>query len=164
MPPVLGNDLDPRSIAKAIEACASCGSDHHIPLFQAVGVGRLALTALTDRLARPNLYALNKSRTPALILVGDDDYHTTGPLGWAATEQLTHWAKGALVHGTNGDRRSYAMAIEMAEHYGRLLLIETSSDAAEAWVDVLRLAGVPTILLRPGGGGSHPVDGEGTTA
>ncbi len=160
MPPVLAGKLDPRNVARAVALCEALDSAHHVPLFQAAGVGRIAMTGLADRLSRPNLYSLNKSKQPALIVVGDDDHGTTGPMGWAATAQMVQWARGCLLHATGGDQRSYALAISMAEDFGRLLLIETSSDAAEAWLSVLRAADVPTVLLRPTGDGIHPVEPE----
>ena len=160
MPPVLGAGLDPRNVEKGINLCRALGSEHHIPLMQAAGVGRIVLTALVDRLQRPNLYALNKEKRPALILVGDDEGRTTGPLGWIASTQLMQWARGALVHATGADQQSYMLAVTMAEQFGRMLLIETASNAAEAWAAKLQQAEVFTILLLPTGDGVHPVEPE----
>lgn len=164
MPPVMAGNLHPQNIARAIQLCEAHDSQHHIPLFQAAGAGRIAMTALTDRLSRPNINALRKARRPALILVGDDEGATTGPLGWAATAQLMGWAKGAVVHGSGGDRTSYMMAVLLAEDFGRLLLIETSSDAVASWAAALVRAGVRTVCLKPTGDGVHPVDLDGRAA
>lgn len=160
MPPVLGAGLDPRNIEKAIGICKALGSDHHVPLLQAVGVGRIAMTMLGDRLARPNLYALNREKRSGLVLIGDDEGNTTGPAGWAAAAQAMQWARGGLIHATGGDRRSYMLAVTMAEQVGRLLLIECSSDAAEAWASALQAASVPAVILLPTGDSVHPVEPE----
>ncbi len=160
MPPVLAGKLDPRNVACAIALCEAHGSSHHIPLFKSAGVGRIAMTCLTDRLSRPNLYALNRAKQPALILIGDDDDSVTGPMGWAATAQVMQWARAVFVHASGGDQRSYMLGVTMAEDVGRLLLVETSSDAAEAWVAALQHADVPTVLLLPTGDGIYPVEPE----
>ena len=160
MPPVLAEGIDPRNLEKAIAFCRTHESEHHIPLLQAVGVGRLAYTALTDRLACPNVHALSRSRRASLILVGDDEGQTTGPYGWAAADQLARWTRGAMVHGTGGCRASYTLAVNMAQAAGRFVLVETSSDAAEAWAEIFDRADVPTLILRPSGGGVHPVEPE----
>ena len=160
MPPVLGRGLNPRNVEKGIALCKAFDSEHHIPLLKAAAVGRIAATFLTDRLSRPNIYALGKEKRPSLIMVGDDEGRTTGPMGWVATAQLMQWAKGALVHATGGDQQSYMLAVTMAEQFSRLLLVETSSDAAEAWVTGLRKVGVFTIVLLPTGDGVHPVPSE----
>ena len=160
MPPVLGHGLDPRNIDKAVAVCRAFNSAHHIPLLKAACAGQVAVTFLSSRLSRPNIYALGKEKRPSLILVGDDEGRTTGPMGWVATAQMLQWAKGALVHATGGDQQSYTLAVTMAEQLGRLLLVETSSDAAEAWVTELQKVGVFTVLLLPTGDGVHPVEPE----
>ncbi|MGI4942651.1 MAG: hypothetical protein ACRYHQ_19130 [Janthinobacterium lividum] len=157
MPPVLAGNLRPENIARAIRLCQALDSDHHVPLFQAAAASRIAMTALADRLSRPNMNALNKAKRPAIILVGDDDDACTGPLGWAATDQVLGWSRAAVVHATGGDRASYAMAVLLAETYGRLALIETSSGAADAWIRALVRANVATVHLKPTGDGVHPV-------
>jgi len=160
MPDILGENLDPRNVAKAIEICKAYNSEHHIPLFQAAAVGRIAMTALTNRLSRPNINALRKSKRPALILVGDDEGSTTGPLGWVASTQLVQWARGAIVHGTGADPQNYAMAVAMAEMLGRVVLVETTSDAAEAWWGAFERAGVPGVAIIPPNGDAHPIEPE----
>ena len=163
MPPVLGEGTDPRNLARAIAFCRTHRSEHHIPLLQAVGVGAIAYAALTDRLARPNTFALGRSRRASLIMVGDDDASVIGPLGWVAADQLVRWARGAMVHGTGGCQPSYRLAVSMAQMTGRFVLIETSSDASDAWAEIFDRAGVPTLLLRPAGGGVHPIEPDGVT-
>ncbi|NPD66063.1 hypothetical protein HN018_19580 [Lichenicola cladoniae] len=158
MPPVLDERTDPRAMVHAISFCKTFGADHHVTLFNATAAGRIAFTALPHRLSKPNLYQLNKSKRPALILVGDDDDQVTGPLGWAATAQLVSWARIAVVHGAGADQRSYLMAVAAAEDFGRALLIETSSDAAEAWMTTLRAADVPSVMVVPPPGSVHPIE------
>lgn len=157
MPPVIdGSNV--RGIANLIALCTTHNSTHHIPLFQSVGTGRIVMTGLHDRLSRPNLNALNKAHQPGVILIADDEGNTTGPLGWVATSQMLAWANGAMVHATGGDRASYVMAVMMAETSGRFLLIETSSDAADSWAEVLVKANIKTVILKPSGDGLHPVE------
>jgi hypothetical protein len=160
MPPVLAGDLDPRNVARAIAFCRANDAEHHVVLLEAAAAKRLAYTALGSRLARPNLHALNKAAGPALVLLGDDDGDTTGPAGWVALPQLTTWARYAVIHGTGGDRPTYQLAISMAQEVGRLLLVETSSDAVEPWTRALTRAGVRTLCFVPSGGGVHPIDAD----
>lgn len=160
MPPVLAGHLDPRNVARAIALCRANDAEHHVVLLEAAAARQLAYTALGSRLARPNLHALNKAAGPALIVVGDDDGDTTGPTGWLALPQLATWARGAVVHGTGGDRPTYQLAISMAQEVGRLLLVETSSDAVEPWALALARAGVRSLCLVPSSGGVHPIDAD----
>jgi hypothetical protein len=100
---------------------------------------------------------LKRSPRPVLVLVGDDDYATTGPAGWSATAMLLRWATSAVVHGTGGDIATYRMAADIAAANGRFLLIETSSAHVSTWRAALQAAGVPHLSLVPPSGGCHPL-------
>ena len=91
--------------------------------------------------------------------MGDDDYATTGPDGWACAAKLRTWAAFAVVHGTGAKREHYTMAACMVAKVGRLLLIETSSDGAQQWAAFLHERSPPLTFmgLLPPAPGSHPV-------
>lgn len=106
----------------------------------------------------PPLYRLGKQGRPIVVLVGDDDYRPAGPRTWACAAKLRTWAAFAIVHGTGAQRAHYDMAAEMAKRVRRLLLIETTSEAAQEWAAFLRerTPELPFMGILPPDG-VHPV-------
>ncbi len=104
-------------------------------------------------------YRMSKRGRPIVVVVGDDDYQTTGPDGWACADRLRNWAAFAIVHGTGGQRQHYAMAAAMAAEMRRLVFIETSTAGAQLWAGFLaeRTPALPFMGLLPSDGGAHPV-------
>lgn len=101
---------------------------------------------------------LKRAPRPVLVLIGDDDYASTGPAGWACTPTLLRWARAAMVHGTGADVATYQLAVQMAVGCRRGLLIETSSPFARVWREALRTARQPVpnvTLVAPND--AHPV-------
>lgn len=101
-------------------------------------------------------WVLKNTARPLVVLLGDDDYATTGPTGWAAMPGFLRWASGALVHATGGDVPSYQMAIGLALVRPRFLLVETDSVHAEEWGAVLCRRRIPCIGFVPPSG-VHPI-------
>jgi len=143
---------------RAVAAAAIAGAGHTAELLRAVRRGEIALIQPQNRAVMVSLSTLKRSPRPVLVVVGDDDYQSTGPSGWACFPALLRWARAAIVHGTGADVESYRWAIAMARATGRGLLIETSSVFALTWREAFRTARnpAPTLTLVPRNG-VHPV-------
>ena len=126
-----------------------------VELLRAVRRGEITLVAC-DRQGMPPRRVLKASGRPLIAVIGDDDYRSTGPTGWAATRRLLYWARAGMIHATGADVRSYRTAIGMALVSWRFLLVETDSAHLDEWSGALHKHGVPFLGLRPPKG-SHPV-------
>ena len=100
---------------------------------------------------------LEASPRPTVVLLGDDDYASTGPDGWMAFRCLGYWARAAMMHATGGDVASYQLAVGLTCIKRRLLLIETSSERAHEWGRALQRRRIPAVGLVPPGDNTHPV-------
>ncbi len=111
------------------------GAGHRVPLMQALYRGRIAHLEL----ARDSSHGRLKrwaalARLPSVLLLGDDDQAMAdGPDTWPCARRAIGWARFVLIHGAVGRPEHYERAIEIAERFGRLLLIECSSANIEAW-------------------------------
>ena len=94
---------------------------------------------------------------PCCVLIGDDDYASTGPDGWACAHRLPWWAKAAIVHGTGGRPEHHAAVVQFTLGYGRLVLIETDSAHMVAWRAPFVSSRVPVLMIQPPDDGPHPV-------
>jgi hypothetical protein len=143
-------------IDRMIAGFATMGASHHVELLRAVRQRQINLLGL-GRAEEAPMKVLESSLRPTIVLIGDDDYQTTGPTGWASFRRLGYWANGALVHATGADVASYRLGIGMAIMHRRFLFVETSSKHADEWAAALRKRSIATFGLLPPGGASHPV-------
>ena len=127
--------------------------DFAMPLVNALADGQITLVIPTRRDRAP-LDAMRRATRPVVVLIGDDDYASTGPNGWRCAQKVTRWARAALVHGAGGERQHYEAAIMGAEAHGRFVLVETSSAYALPWL--MLLSGKPVLTIVPKGG-PHPL-------
>ena len=102
---------------------------------------------------------LDRTGRASVVLLGDDDYASTGPAGWVATRKLLYWTRAALVHGTGGTAEDYSGAVAMAIQWDRLVLVETSSDHLMSWADAVQNAPhrIAAVFKRPTAPGVHPL-------
>lgn len=126
----------PDDISRLIAHTASLGLGHLAELLRPVMAGEINLTTPTRETRMPPLHRLRKR--PLCVLVGDDDYLPAGPATWACAAKLRAWAAFAIVHGAGARPEHYAMAAELTVMKRRLLLIETTSLAAQHWAGFLR--------------------------
>jgi hypothetical protein len=135
--------------------CEQSDSTGHAALFTAVRDGRISL-AILPRNAPITDEVLNRSSRPKLVLLGDDDGHSTGPAGFRAWQKLRPWANCGLVHAAAADVDTYHFAVAATMLGGRTLLIETDSAYAHEWAEALYQANIPSMTVVPRGG-VHPV-------
>jgi hypothetical protein len=145
----------PDQIDRLIAQCSTLGLPGGVELLRAVRDGAINLVEIERQAAAP-MRAIENSPRPVVMLLGDDDYRSTGPSGWAAWQRLSYWARDAMVYATGADVPSYRLAIGLALIQQRFLLIETDSAHAHDWGAALHRRNVPTLGLMPPSG-VHPV-------
>lgn len=150
--------MKPAQIAAMIVQAEQAGAGFYAPLLRRVMRGEVNACLPMRDTSMPPLYRLGRKGRPVVVILGDDDYATTGPDGWACAAKVREWAARAIVHGTGGQPWHYDAAADMAMQVRRLLLIETSSAGAQQWAAFLheRTPALPFVGLLPPDG-AHPV-------
>ena len=150
--------MAPAAFAELIAVADRSGCGHIIELLRPAMHGELNVILPTRETRMPPLYRMEKQDRPVIVLVGDDDHLAGGPATWACAAKLRQWAGFAMVHGTGAKPEHYAAAAMLTRVHRRLLLIETSSVAAQHWAAFLRERNpaLPFMGLLPPDG-AHPV-------
>jgi hypothetical protein len=146
-------------IDRAISFVAAAGVNHLLPLLRGVRAHRIALLQVLRGGAAPAHELKAAGRRPFVLLVGDDDYRPAGPSGWPDADGWIRWARAALVNAAGVWPEHYQRAVDLAERYGRVFLVETSSTAAPAWLEALNCAPrkIDITLILPPPSDTHPV-------
>jgi hypothetical protein len=152
-PTMLGEVID-----RAVAAAATAGAGHTAELLRAARRGEIAFVQPQDRAALVSMSALKRAPRPVLVVVGDDDYQSTGPAGWVCAARLLRWSRWTCIHASGAEVAEYrAIAAATVLHW-RALLIETSSAQAENWAAALYAANrQPHGCIVLPGNGLHPV-------
>jgi len=116
--------------------------------------GGLAVLFNSDRGQRVTADELNQAQRPTVVVIGDDDYASSGPAGWRCSATIAGWAAAAIVHAAAATAESYAEAAKAARLLGRAVLIETDTAHALAWAKVFE--GRPVLVVAPTTG-PHPI-------
>lgn len=138
-------------------AQCSLNAQHVVPLLMASYRDEISLVG-AHRGAKIPLRILDRAKMPSVVLIGDDygDGLDLGPAGWPGLPRVTRWARLAIINATGGVREHYEQFVTFATDYRKLLVVETGTARADAWLDVCRVARVPTIVMRPEDGGIQP--------
>jgi hypothetical protein len=144
----------PDEIDRLIATYANFGMIGRVELLRAVRRGEINI-AEPARDAVVPLRVLERSPRPLIVVLGDDDYSSTGPAAWPATRRVFRWAKGAMIHATGADVASYRMVIGLALVCRNFLLVETDTAHMREWSEALRARRIPSICLPPPEG-VHP--------
>jgi hypothetical protein len=116
--------------------------------------GGLALFFNSDRTQTVTVEELNQAQRPTIVVVGDDDYQSTGPAGWRCSATVAEWAAAAVIHAAGATADTYAEAAKAARLLGRAVLIETDTANALAWAKVFEPKRVLMVLPKDG---PHPI-------
>jgi hypothetical protein len=151
---------DQADIAAAIAHVEQAGKGYLTPALRAAGVGLINLAFI----ARGNSVsprAMKHRRRSIFIILGDDDYSSSGPAGWPQAEQLVRWARYIVLHGAGGEPEHYSGAVAAALIHHRLLMVETSSGQLEAWRSLVgrvhpRVPGL--VITTPADAPTHPME------
>jgi beta-phosphoglucomutase-like phosphatase (HAD superfamily) len=123
-------------------------------LMRQVRRGGLALFFSSDRKQTVTVTELNQAALPTVVVVGDDDYSSSGPAGWRCSAAIAEWAAAAVIHAAGATAESYGEAAKAARLLGRAVLIETDTAHALAWAKVFE--GRPVLVVAPTTG-PHPI-------
>lgn len=130
----------------------------HLPLFAAVAAKRIAVVSFLNPAGAWNEAAFKRLTRPVVVLIVDDpdigEGVALGPDQWPLARRLAYWARMVIVHGAEGEAQHYRAAVEAAERYRRVALVETSAAMAMAWGAFLRHP--RTLMILPCDG-QHPV-------
>ncbi len=141
-------------VARAIVMLQQAGHLAHVELFRGVMQGAIGLGVISSRETPWNAADVPSGAHPTILLIGDDDYCSTGPPGWRAARGALSWTRAAIVHGAGATPECYRDAVIAAVHYKRLLLVETDFTHMEEWAAAV--AGKPTLKVVPTDG-LHPI-------
>jgi beta-phosphoglucomutase-like phosphatase (HAD superfamily) len=144
----------PENLAKAAVVADQAGQPGVAELMREVRRGGLALFFSSDRKQTVTVAELNQAALPTVVVVGDDDYSSSGPAGWRCSAALAEWAAAAVIHAAGATAGTYAEAAKAARLLGRAVLIETDTAHAAAWAEVFQ--GRPVLIVAPTTG-PHPI-------
>ena len=154
-------ELDTADADELITRLHQRGHPWYVPVVRAVAGGRIDLIEPQRTTSRQELRrTLRRAATagrPTIVLIGDDDYATTGPSGWPGVASLLRWAALTVVHGSGGTAEDYQWFVELAEARTRLLLIETTSEAAPMWAAAAPAGSPMRVWVLLPTDGPHPV-------
>ncbi|GAN76271.1 hypothetical protein [Acidisphaera rubrifaciens] len=142
----------PDDLARAVAVAEQAGQPGLAELLRAVRQGKIQLTHVPHRDAEVTARDLPQTGA-AVVLVGDDDYSSTGPAGWRCAATIAAWAEAAVVHAAGATAETYAEAVHAARLLGRCVLIETDAAHAREWAERFPLK--PTLVIVPRDG-EHP--------
>jgi hypothetical protein len=156
--------IRPEHCARHIAAQAQAGEPAMIPLFRGVREGLIsAVWNVRGTQVEPSV--LDLKRRPTVIVVGDDDYRSTGPSGWPQAARLMRWANALLLHGAAGEPEHYGLAVAAAVVRKRMLFVQTSSSRLAEWdafAEGLCAADILALAIAPRRESAHPVRGTPT--
>lgn len=149
----------PEVMADIIRRAELAGATWGIPLFRAVSMGivRMAMIPRGERLSL-SVLDMAKYPQPLVVVVNGDGLDASGPEGFPQARRLIQWAAYTVLHGAAGKPEHYAVAVEAALHYRRLLFVECRGDHLQAWVDLKQRLAPKThslILQTPPGAPPH---------
>lgn len=144
----------PENLAKASVLSDQAGQPGVAELMRQVRRGGLAVFFASDRKQPVTVAELNQAARPTVVVIGDDDYRSTGPSGWLATPVFAEWASAAVVHAAGASAESYAEAVKAARLLGRAVLVETSTGYAHEWAKTFAPRRVLMVLPKSG---LHPI-------
>lgn len=151
--------LRPEKVPDLIAMAERVGATHQIPMFRAAQAGVVRLVMVGPNLGFPlSLLDMQKHPQPAIVVLGGDGFNAIGPEGFPRALRLMRWAGFIMLHGTGGQPEHYAIAVQSAVLYRRLLLVECRGDHLQAWIDLKNSYAPATpglILKTPPGAPPH---------
>ena len=139
----------------AIDKLRAAGDHAHAELFEAARADRIVVM-FAWRSSTVPMRLLKQQTKPTLVVIGDDDYQSTGPAGWQNAAALMRWCSRTVLHGSGADVATYRGIADVTAQVGRMLLVETSFEHLPAWVELAK--DKPALVIVPQEG-RHPIEG-----
>lgn len=121
-----------RTDLEEITAAVAVQAPFALPIYRAARDGLINLIQPGRDVQIPQKL-LDRPRRPIVVLIGDDDYESSGPEAWACGLRVRRWARAGMIHAAGGEAEHYENALAGALLTGRLLLIETSMAQHSIW-------------------------------
>ena len=125
-----------REMLQLIARRATAAGAVQAPFYAAAAAGQIALICIEDIGASWPAETVCKTRRPTIVLLSGDPgwgQPTFGPSRWRCAKPLKAWAAAGIVHGAAGQLDHYREAVMLAQVFGRLAFIETTSSLARCW-------------------------------
>ena len=142
------------NLANAVMVAEQAGQQGTAELLRASMTGGIGLVFTTIRTAPLSAAELGAAKGPVIVVIGDDDYASTGPAGWACAASIAAWAGCAVIHAAGATAETYREAVMGAYLVGSAVLVETDSTHAETWAELFRPK--PVLMVLPMDG-AHPI-------
>lgn len=143
-------------LERAADRAASSGGPH-LPLLRAAADGRIDFAFILEPTAAwPR--RIERSKRPAIAVIGadmgeDDD---APPDVWRCLRHARDWCRFLVLHAAGGEHGHYRRAVEAAERYRRVLIVECTPRTARAWMDAVGHPPGQSLLIWPRDG-QHPI-------
>jgi len=144
------------AIARAVERAAAARAPQ-LPLLTAVAAGRLETVFIRDA-SNPWPRRVERAKIPVVVVVGADQGEDTDPLPaeWRCLRHAIHWQRFFVCHAAGGEESHYRTAVDLAERFRRVLLVECTSRTARFWADAIQCEPERGWLIWALNG-SHPI-------
>lgn len=130
-----------------------------LPLWQVADTGLIDAVVLSPPCAPWPARHLRLSDRPTVVVIGDDPGGTLRGSGGAPAFRcarcIAHWTRWTMIHAAGGEALHYRIAVEAAQRFGRMVVIETTSANAAGWRAVLAPR-TPLLMVLPRSG-VHPI-------
>lgn len=146
--------IDTPKMLDRVAALTATLAPHKLPLVRAAQLG-LVNVIEPNRSAIIPKRMLEDTLRPNIILLGDDDYASTGPGGWACARRLRYWGKSAIIHAAGGEQAHYNAALTQALLVRRFVFIESDEAHRAAW-ERFFVRQMPTLIIKASDG-LHPM-------
>ena len=125
-----------RADLERVTAAVAVHAPHALPIYRAARDGLLLLIQ-PGRSAQIPTKMLGRGERPIFVLIGDDDYQSTGPDGWSCALRVRRWARAGMIHAAAGRVEHYENALAGAFVARWFLMVETSADQQSSWQNFL---------------------------
>lgn len=127
---------DTATVSAMIRAQDACGFGFRNPLYRAALAGDCrvmeVMPGATARMLKPFLALTGAT----VAVIGDDGGISSGPQDFPQARRLFGWASKVLVHACGGEPHHYEWVVAAARPGRRVLLVETTTFAQPAWMQV----------------------------
>ncbi|MDB5414113.1 MAG: hypothetical protein JWR10_2448 [Rubritepida sp.] len=131
--------MRPEKVPELIAKAHRIGAPWTVPMLRGAERGLVRLVMAGPGQSFPlSLLDMQKNPQPAIVVLGGDAFNAIGPEGFPRATRLLRWAGYSVLHGAGGEPWHYAMTVDAALLWRRVLLVECRGDHLQAWIDLKR--------------------------